>query len=634
MRERLKRIFILFMAAAVLLGAAPSTAFTALADEKETENEDLEIPKVFHKDDDNEVVRIVIGKTPSITIGKSSTISIAVKNTTDTDWLESEIWIAPEADYQGYYDEIEDEDGEIIKTMNATYPFEITDSLNKHYKISNIKEGDKKTVKLRVNIKKNLKEGYYPVKLYISKRSRGEDGMSGEFQKTVMVWAETKEASSTSESDESSTEPIGFALGENQSTPQANYNEVMNFNMNLRNTGYKTAYDVRVEMELSEDITKFPFEINDGNYDRWMNNINPDQTVEVPYSMAIREEAKSGYYPIKFKIRYREEENGAFLTPVEDTFYVRVIGKDEEDELSDDAGENERTKARIIVDSFETDPARILAGQDFTLKVKMKNASSDITASNILFTFEPEAVENSPVFTTANGSNSVVVNSLAPGASEVLTMKFTSSPSAEQRAYNITITEQYDSPEFKNAKETVKIAVALKQEARLNTGTIEVMPDSIEVGTETNIMFPINNTGKVTLYNVTAIFEADSIQRAESYVGNIKPGESGNVDVMVAGAAPTMDEGKIRLTITYEDENGVVTPVEKEVQLFVTEPVIMDDPSMDVGNMDIPEPEPTKMELLKKYAVPLGAAAAVLLILVVVLIKRKKKKAGMDDEIL
>ncbi len=44
MRERLKRIFILFMAAAVSSGGA-STAFTALADEKETENEDLEIPR-------------------------------------------------------------------------------------------------------------------------------------------------------------------------------------------------------------------------------------------------------------------------------------------------------------------------------------------------------------------------------------------------------------------------------------------------------------------------------------------------------------------------------------------------------------------------------------------------------------
>ena len=101
---------------------------------------------------------------------------------------------------------------------------------------------------------------------------------------------------------------------------------------------------------------------------------------------------------------------------MEDTFYVRVYGKDEGDSLDSEAGENERTKARIIVDSFETDPAEIYAGQDFTLKVRMKNASNSIAASNILFTFESEAVSDSPVFTTVNGSNSVVVNSLAPGS--------------------------------------------------------------------------------------------------------------------------------------------------------------------------------------------------------------------------
>ena len=82
----------------------------------------------------------------------------------------------------------------------------------------------------------------------------------------------------------------------------------------------------------------------------------------------------------------------------------------------------------------------------------MKNASNSIAASNILFTFESEAVSDSPVFTTVNGSNSVVVNSLAPGASDTLTIKFSSSPTAEQRSYTITINEQYDSPEFKNAK--------------------------------------------------------------------------------------------------------------------------------------------------------------------------------------
>ena len=296
--------------------------------------------------------------------------------------------------------------------------------------------------------------------------------------------------------------------------------------------------------------------------------MNPDQTVAVPFSMAVREKAKSGYYPIKFKIRYRENENGNFAAPVEDTFYVRVYGKDEADSLDSEAGENERTKARIIVDSFETDPAEIYAGQDFTLKVRMKNASNSIAASNILFTFESEAVSDSPVFTTVNGSNSVVVNSLAPGASDTLTIKFSSSPTAEQRSYTITINEQYDSPEFKNAKEAVKIAVGLKQEARLNTGTIEVMPDAISVGEESNVMFSINNTGKVMLYNVNAVFEADSIQKNECYVGNIEPGKSGNVDTMINGIAPTTDDGKVKLSITYEDENGKVSTVEKEIQLI------------------------------------------------------------------
>lgn len=603
--------------------------FFALADE-----EDMEVPPVFHKDDENDVVRLVVGKTPSVTIGKTSTISISLKNTTDTDWLEAEVWIAQESHYREYYDEIEDEDGDLIKTMKATYPFEVTDSLNRHYKVGHINAGAQRTVNLKVNVKKNLEQGYYPVLIYISKRSRGEDDLSGEFQKTVMIWAETKESSSTSSTDEGSTEPVAFALGENQSTPQGIYTDVMEFNVNMRNIGYKTAYDVRVEMVLSEDITKFPFEINDGNYDRWLSNINPDQTVEIFYSMAIREKVKSGYYPITYKIRYREEENGAFAAPIEDIFYVRIIGEDEDDdELSDDAGENERTKARIIVDSFETEPARLLAGQDFTLRVRMKNASSNIAASNILFTFDPETVENSPVFTTANGSNSVVVNSLAPGASEVLTMRFTSSPSAEQRSYTITINEQYDSPEFKNAKESVKIALALKQEARLNTGTIEVMPDSIEVGGETNIMFPINNTGKVMLYNVTAIFEADSIQRTETYVGNIEPGKSGDVDAMIAGIAPTVDEGKILLTITYEDENGIVTPVEKEVSLFVTEPQEME-PVFEGGDIDFVEPEPSFREKYEKYMLPAGAGAAALLTVIVIVVKRRKKKAGMDDEIL
>lgn len=627
-----------FLAVCMLMGAVPATAFAA----KETTEAAETIPQVYRMDDDNDTVRLVIGKTPTLYIGKNGTVSVTLMNMEDKDWVETEIWIASEDDFRSHYsDEItktEDRDSEessIVQSMKTIYPFEVTDSLNRHYKVGHVNKKAKKTVNLNVNVKKGLEEGYYPILIYISKRAQGEDGMSSEYAKTIMAWIETKKTTGTSETDEDSSEPVAFALGENQSTPSANYSEVMNFDVNVRNTGYKTAYDVRVDMELSEDITKFPFEINDGNYDRQMGNMNPDQTVAVPFSMAVREKAKSGYYPIKFKIRYRENENGNFAAPVEDTFYVRVYGKDEDDSLDSEAGENERTKARIIVDSFETDPAEIYAGQDFTLKVRMKNASNSIVASNILFTFESEAVSDSPVFTTVNGSNSVVVNSLAPGASDTLTIKFSSSPTAEQRSYTITINEQYDSPEFKNAKEAVKIAVGLKQEARLNTGTIEVMPDAISVGEESNVMFSINNTGKVMLYNVNAVFEADSIQKNEAYVGNIEPGKSGNVDTMINGIAPTTDDGKVKLSITYEDENGKVSTVEKEIQLMVNEDQSMDESNVDdTWNSDDVQPEPSTTDKLKHLAIPVGIVGVVLAAVILVVIRRKKKKAGMDDEIL
>lgn len=627
-----------FLAVCMLMGAVPATAFAA----KETTEAAETIPQVYRMDDDNDTVRLVIGKTPTLYIGKNGTVSVTLMNMEDKDWVETEIWIASEDDFRNHYsDEItktEDRDSEessIVQSMKTIYPFEVTDSLNRHYKVGHVNKKAKKTVNLNVNVKKGLEEGYYPILIYISKRAQGEDGMSSEYAKTIMAWIETKKTTGTSETDEDSSEPVAFALGENQSTPSANYSEVMNFDVNVRNTGYKTAYDVRVDMELSEDITKFPFEINDGNYDRQMGNMNPDQTVAVPFSMAVREKAKSGYYPIKFKIRYRENENGNFAAPVEDTFYVRVYGKDEADSLDSEAGENERTKARIIVDSFETDPAEIYAGQDFTLKVRMKNASNSIVASNILFTFESETVSDSPVFTTVNGSNSVVVNSLAPGASDTLTIKFSSSPTAEQRSYTITINEQYDSPEFKNAKEAVKIAVGLKQEARLNTGTIEVMPDAISVGEESNVMFSINNTGKVMLYNVNAVFEADSIQKNEAYVGNIEPGKSGNVDTMINGIAPTTDDGKVKLSITYEDENGKVSTVEKEIQLMVNDDQSMDESNVDdTWNSDDVQPEPSTTDKLKHLAIPVGIVGVVLAAVILVVIRRKKKKAGMDDEIL
>ena len=574
---------------------------------------------------------ITVSKVPHGKAGNKISIKMTVHNngSKGDNYLKT-IRLANADQYDQFYTYDDDDDDDSDSDSNISwsgkhFPFEADSNTFKEKRID-VKPGSSKSVTLTYKLRRDLAAGYYQAFFYI------DDSL----KVGINIWVSAYDGSSTEEDDNTKLD-YDFSIGDNQQTPYAGYNQVMDFGVNLTNTGLKKVYDVRVDMQLDADITKFPFDINEGNYNRKMGDMEPGQMVTVPYSMMVREDVKSGFFPIHYLVTYREEEGGEFSEPVDKVFYVRVKGKDD-DELSADAGEQDRTKARIIVDSFETIPAEIYAGQPFELRVRMKNASSDVAASNIMFTFASEEVENTPIFTSESGSTSVVVNNMAPGATADLSMVFKAAPTAEQKSYRMTIQEQYDSPEFKNAKEEVKIALPVKQEPRLNTSTIDVMPDAIEVGSETNVMFGINNTGKVILYNVMARFEADSIQPADAYVGNIKPGETGNVDTMLTAIAPTTDDGKVKIIISYEDENGVVSETEKEMLLNVSE-AFSDDgmdgmDGMDNGmdaDADAQAGGAGRIAPMLVIAALVGAGAGV------VVWKRKKKKIGeekaLEDEL-
>ena len=574
---------------------------------------------------------ITVSKVPHGKAGNKISIKMTVHNngSKGDNYLRT-IRLANADQYDQFYTYDDDDDDDSDSDSNISwsgkhFPFEADSNTFKEKRID-VKPGSSKSVTLTYKLRRDLAAGYYQAFFYI------DDSL----KVGINIWVSAYDGSSTEEDDNTKLD-YDFSIGDNQQTPYAGYNQVMDFGVNLTNTGLKKVYDVRVDMQLDADITKFPFDINEGNYNRKMGDMESGQMVTVPYSMMVREDVKSGFFPIHYLVTYREEEGGEFSEPVDKVFYVRVKGKDD-DELSADAGEQDRTKARIIVDSFETIPAEIYAGQPFELRVRMKNASSDVAASNIMFTFASEEVENTPIFTSESGSTSVVVNNMAPGATAGLSMVFKAAPTAEQKSYRMTIQEQYDSPEFKNAKEEVKIALPVKQEPRLNTSTIDVMPDAIEVGSETNVMFGINNTGKVILYNVMARFEADSIQPSDAYVGNIKPGETGNVDTMLTAIAPTTDDGKVKIIISYEDENGVVSETEKEMLLNVSE-AFSDDGMDGMDGMDNgmdADADAAQAGGAGRIAPMLVIAALVGAGVGVVVWKRKKKIAGekaLEDEL-
>lgn len=598
--KKWKKGLTMVMAALMLLGTVPMQSFAALEDTS-----------------GNTVVKS--SSVPKGKIGKSITIPFKVENDSGSDWEDVSVQIA---EGSGFYLGENDLEG------GYAFPFEITTTTFKPRYIGKVSAGKSKGASVSAKVRSDLAEGYYAVRIDVI----GGDGATyaSEF---VNIWV----SKSTGTEDEEKEAPVTFVMGEGQSTPYGEYPNVLDYSIKLRNSSLTEARDVTVIMGLSKDTAEFPFDINEANYDRTFEKIGAGETVELPYSMAIRSDAYSGYYPLKYTITYRDTADGD-LKSEEKEFYVRVKNKEKED-TQGDFNVNDRTRARIVVDSYETIPKDIIAGDPFELVLRMKNASADVPASNIMFSLESEKdkTTESAVFSTESGSSAIVVNSMAPGETTELRVNMLSKAGIEQRSYALTIKEKYDSPEFKNAEESVTIDIPIKQIARLNTGTIEVMPDSITVGSETNVMFPINNTGKVILYNVMVAFESDSIQRTESYVGNIKPGETGNVDVMLSGIAPTADEGKVKIIITYEDENGEVQPeVTKELSLYVTEAMDMDMGDMSAGNMDdmmVPEPS-----FFQKYKVAIIAAAVVIVAAAAaVFVIRKKKKAaqeeGVDDEI-
>ena len=547
---------------------------------------------------------------------------------------------------------------------SGSYPFEVNGQIfTQKVHFDTLKRGEYQEVTFRVNIRKDAHAGYYAIPIVFNYKLPyvAYVGHRGPNQHVEYINVYIQEKPEVGQPTISTTDDPQFAVGEDQTTPEGTYPQVMNYSVRLRNRKQKV-YDVRVRMETtlgeqkaivthqgisSSNSTDFPFEISEANYDQSFESLEPEEVVEVPYSMAIKRVTASAYYPINYTVTYRLSPTGE-LYQEKYTYMVKINNPvmddpnaEKEKESSTEWNANTAEKARLIVDSYRMEPEKVYAGDTFSLVVDLKNASEGIPATNILLTFESETTEDkSAIFSTDNGANSVVINSLPAGATEQIRMVYTANAGTNQGSYKITIKEKYDSPEYKNAEEEVSIDVPVYQYARLSTSSFEVMPASLEVGSESNVMFGINNTGKVTLYNVSVNFRADSIKENNAYIGNINPGSSGNVDVMLSAIAPTADDGTVVAEISYEDEYGTVSTVEKTFELFVTEPVSdmdmedMYDPSM-MGDM---EEGGGLLDMLRaNLAVVLGGATAAVLLVVFGVRKYRKhrleKESQTEDEI-
>ncbi len=432
-------------------------------------------------------------------------------------------------------------------------------------------------------------------------------------------------------------------VGGNWVTPVASAGQMVSIVLPVVNMGKTMVNDAVVTPVLSTDTTAWPFEITNSNYSQTIEDLpgtdtgmtDMDRRREVTWNLKTRSDVGNGYQKISFKVVYRDSEGRSQETTL-DT-YVQLNG------TAGVGADGQASVPRVIVTGFETEPADVHAGESFMLTLHLKNTSTATSVNNMIFEIVA-AVEGKDEDTTyaaflpTAGSSTIFVDSIGKNGTRDIQIEMEAKADLTQKPYAVDVNMSYEDEHVNAYTNKTSVSIPVKQEARVDISEPEVMPSSIEVGSESNIMFNIYNMGKTKLYNVQVKTDSETVNGGDAFIGNLDSGATGAVDIYVTGQSATTDEGLIKLLISYEDETGASTVIEKEVSLFVNEAMMEDFIGGDDMMTDDPMMDGGMAGGSGKYTVPIVIGVIVLagIIGTVFFLKRKKKKEqqSLEEDIL
>lgn len=287
---------------------------------------------------------------------------------------------------------------------------------------------------------------------------------------------------------------------------------------------------------------------------------------------------------------------------------------------------------RVIVTGFDTNPAEVHAGSDFTLTIHLKNTSKKTKVQNMLFELEAptegtDEQTSAPAFLPTSGSNSIYLNGIKADGTADISITLNAKADLLQKPYSINLSMKYEDSQATQIESSSSISIPVKQDARFEFSEFEISPQTIEVGGETNVMCSLYNLGRIKLYNAKARFEGNGIKKQEIFIGNVEAGATGSIDAMLKGEKVTNGNSKITMTLSYEDESGNISETTKDFELEVTEAVDDSDMHMNTdGDIEAGSGGFPVVPVVVVIVIIAGAVAAV------VFVKKKKKKQMLNEE--
>lgn len=279
---------------------------------------------------------------------------------------------------------------------------------------------------------------------------------------------------------------------------------------------------------------------------------------------------------------------------------------------------------RVMLKSLATAPQSVPAGGSFTLSFSLVNMSKKARVNNLKVSLS----QAEGAFLPAEGSSSLYVPTIKAGGTNEQKMTFHALPTLENRPYAMTLTVEYEDTESNAFSTSETISVMVAQPSRADVSSSTVSPESIIPGQEAIATFSVNNLGKTKLYNTrVSVAEGQGVEAKDQFIGTIEPGAAGNVELSLIGTAE--HTGPVKAVITYEDEFGNATTLEKEINLTVNPVPAPQQPNPEGAS---PPEQEEKGIVVEPWVYWVGGAAVIGVAAAIVTISLLRRRRGKTPD--
>lgn len=356
-------------------------------------------------------------------------------------------------------------------------------------------------------------------------------------------------------------------------TPSGDYGDQLEVRLPLTCTnGY--VYDLKVTPVLSNDIEKFPFDIDLVDYTlSYPGSIGRGQVVEFLYHLRLSKKATVGVKQVDFNVTYRNDEGDLKSGTV--SLFVNVRKG-----LSPTSDKDTTTSVpKLIIESYKLSSDKIYAGETFDLEFTIKNTSDSTNLQNVQIHIK-DAGETATIVPASGGSNTLYISKIGKGQSSSQKVSLQTAPDATAKAYTLNVDFSYESAST-NAAHTANetIAVPILQKIRLKCDEPTVYDDVSYLDSSTSMSIKMYNMGRSSIYNCIVDVEGNGLKLEESYFGGtLSAGSTLAADISVIPSEAGDIQGTV--VISYEDVYG--EPGEERLPFTLH----VEDPNAGMENME------------------------------------------------